>query len=296
MAVTGRESGYDLHTHTTASDGMLTPAESVALAAAQGLAGVAVTDHDTVAGAAEAAAAGRERGVDVVVGVEISAQGDGGDVHVLGLWVDPADAAFAARLASNRDVRRGRNEAMMEALRRHGFDVTLAEAEKLAASRRSSGDATVARPHIAELLVRKGYVADVKEAFDVWIGEGGKAYVTAERVAPETAAAWIRDAGGVVVLAHPGLYRDAEALIDRLVRIGALDGIEAAHADHDEAQENFFRGLARRYGLPCTGGSDFHGVRDGVPFHAMLGDRRTPKDVVERLQQIKEKRGNRNDS
>ncbi len=295
MAVTGR-GGYDLHTHTTASDGLLAPAESVALAARQGLAGLAVTDHDTTSGAAEAVAAGRKLGLDVVAGVEISARGAGGDVHVLGLWVDPTDQAFAARLASNRDVRRGRNEAMMEALRRHGIDATLAEAERIAAARRPDGDPTVSRPHIAELLVRKGVVPDVKAAFDEWIGEGGKAYVAVDRVSPETASSWIREAGGAVVLAHPGLYRDAEALIDRLAEAGALDGIEAAHADHAEAQEEHFRRLAEKYGLPATGGSDFHGVRDGVPFHAMLGERTTPIDVVDRLRQIKAERGNRNDT
>jgi len=296
MAVTAIVGGYDLHTHTTASDGLLSPAECVALARRQGLAGFAVTDHDTTAGVSEAARAGRELGVDVVPGVEISAQGDGHDVHVLGLWIDPDDAAFAARLASNRDVRRARNLAMFEALRRHGLDVTLEEAERIAASLRPDGDASVGRPHVAELLVRKGYAADIREAFDVWIGEGGKAYVTVERVPPETAAAWIREAGGVVVLAHPGLYRDAEGLIERLARSGALDAVEAAHADHDERQEAAFRALAARYGLPTTGGSDFHGVRGGVPFHAMLGGRRTPRDVVERLLEMKEKRGNRNDT
>jgi len=295
MAVT-RSGGYDLHTHTTASDGLLRPEACVELAARQGLAGLAVTDHDTLGGAAEAVAAGRRLGLDVVVGVEISARGEGGDVHVLGLWVDPSDETFAARLASNRDVRRARNEAMMERLRRHGVDATLAEAEEIAASRRSDGDASVGRPHIAELLVKKGVVADVREAFDVWIGESGKAYVDAQRATPETAAAWIREAGGVVVLAHPGLYADADALIDRLAKAGAIDGIEAAHADHDEAREEHFRKTALRYGLPATGGSDFHGVRDGEPFHAMLGDRMTPLDVVERLKDIKAKRGNRNDT
>ena len=295
MAVTG-SAGYDLHTHTTASDGLLRPAESVELAARLGLAGFAVTDHDTLGGAAEAIDAGRRLGVDVVVGVEISAQGESGDVHVLGLWVDPSDETFAARLASNRDVRRGRNEAIMERLRRHGIDVTLEEAERIAAARRSDGDAAVGRPHIAELLVRRGVAADVREAFDVWIGEGGKAYVAAERVAPETASAWIRDAGGVVVLAHPGLYQGADALIGRLAKAGAIDGIEAAHADHDEALEEHFRKTALRYGLPATGGSDFHGVRDGEPFHAMLGEKLTPLDVVERLKHIKARRGIRNDT
>jgi len=295
MVVKGKiGQGYDLHMHTTASDGLLVPRACVELASQRGLRGIAVTDHDTVAGVAEAVDAGGEHGVDVVPGVEISARGQAGDVHVLGLWVDPFDAAFAARLAANRDVRRGRNEAMLEALRRIGFDVRLEEAERIAAERRADGDVSVSRPHIAELLVRKGYVSTAREAFDSYLGEGASAYVAAERISPEEAIRWIREAGGVAVLAHPGLYRGADELIARLGPM--LDGIEAGHADHTDEQERSFRDTAARLGLAATAGSDFHGVRDGDPFHAMLGSRRTDEETVERLFHNKKKRGILHDS
>lgn len=276
--------GYDLHTHTTASDGLLSPAESVELAFRQGLDGMAVTDHDTAAGAGEAARAGKELGFEVIPGVEISTIGYGEDVHVLGLWIDPEDEQLMSRLSANRDLRRARNAAMMEKLREFGCDVHLEEAERIAAMRRGDGDASVSRPHIAELLVAKGYVSTVQEAFDVYLGSGGKAYVTVDRISPEEAIAWIREAGGVAVLAHPGLYTHDLELIDRLS--GLLDGVEAAHADHDEAMEKKYRELARRYGLVATAGSDFHGLRDGVPFHAMVGSRTAGKEVIEQLQHI----------
>lgn len=285
------EQGYDLHAHTTASDGLLLPGELVALARERWLRGVAVTDHDTVAGVEEAVRAGRELDVDVVPGVEISTRWDGEDVHVLGLWIDPRDETFVRRLASNRDVRRGRNEAIFDKLRELGFDVTLAEAERIAAERRANGDAAVSRPHIAELLVAKGYAASVKEAFDRYLGEGALAYAAVDRIAPEEAIRWIREAGGAAVLAHPGLYRNGAALIERLAPM--LHGVEAAHADHDEAQEREFRRLAERFGLAATAGSDFHGYRDGVPFHATLGGRETAAGVVAALQELREKRGKR---
>lgn len=299
MAVIGeRPHGYDLHMHTTASDGWLTPEDCMALAKRQGLRGAAVTDHDTTAGVEAAVRAGQKLGVEIVPGVEISAMHRGHDIHILGLWIDPGDPLLSERLAGNRDVRRLRNVTMLEALRRLGFDVTLEEAERIAASRREDGDRTVGRPHIAELLVAKGYVTDLKEAFDLYLAEGAKAYVASPRVSPEEAARWIREAGGVVVVAHPGLYRESEALetIERLHAAGMLDGIEAGHADHGETAERLWRRTAERLGVPATAGSDFHGIRGGEPFHAMLGSRRTEEETVERLLQIKKKRGNYYDS
>jgi predicted metal-dependent phosphoesterase TrpH len=273
---------FDLHTHTTASDGLLAPAEIVALAAERGLAGLAITDHDTVSGAEEAISAGRAIGVDVIPGVEISTSGNGEDIHVLGLWIDPKDERFRTRLATNRDVRRKRNTGMIEALRSHGFDVTLEEAEEIASRRRAGEDRSVSRPHIAELLVHKGYVESVAEAFGVWLGNGCKAFVAAQRITPQEAVQWIHEAGGVAVLAHPGLYREDAEWIEKLAGSG-LAGIEAAHADHGVRQERHYSAYAERLGLIATAGSDFHGIRDGVPFHAMLGSRTVGMDIVERL-------------
>jgi len=290
MAVTKRleRGGYDLHTHTTASDGLMAPRDSVALAASLGLAGLAITDHDTVAGVAEAVETGAALGVDVIPGVEISTKFEDEDVHMLGLWIDPADPTLIARLESNRDVRRGRNAKIVDKLCSFGFDVTLAEAEAIAAERRGGGDRSVSRPHLAELLVRKGYVSSVQEAFDVYLDANGKAYVSVDRIPPETAAAWIRDAGGVAVLAHPGLYRRDDAIVAALA--DAVDGIEAAHADHDERLERKYRALAERYGLAATAGSDFHGVRDGAAYHAMLGSRTVDRETIARLETIRRRK------
>lgn len=280
MVVSGR--AYDLHAHTTASDGRLTPKELVALAADAGLAGVAITDHDTVAGIGEAMRAGEARGIDVVPGVEIGASGDGADIHVLGLWIDWTDAGLLERLALHRDVRRARNVAMMAALRGFGFDVALEEAEAVALELRGGDDRTVGRPHIAELLVRKGYARSTQEAFERWIGNDGPAYAAVERIAPEEAIRWIHEAGGVAVLAHPGLYADGDRWIERLSRCG-LDGVEASHADHDERQACHYRELAARCGLIPTAGSDFHGFRGSLPFHAGLGSRFVGQAVVGEL-------------
>ncbi|MCI3921516.1 PHP domain-containing protein [Paenibacillus sp. TRM 82003] len=289
MAVTG-SARYDLHAHTTASDGQLTPAELVALARDAGLSGVAITDHDTVAGVEEALEAGAALGVDVIPGVEISATGQDEDIHVLGLWVDPSNPRFLERLERNRDVRKSRNVAMIEALRGLGFDVTLEEAEAIALERRGGDDRSVSRPHIAELLLRKGCVSSVADAFARLIGNDGPAYVSVERVHPDEAMKWIQEAGGVAVLAHPGLYRDAGYWIERM-SLSGLDGIEAAHADHDERLERRYRFAADLRGLVATAGSDFHGYRGKNPFHAGLGSKFVGKDVVVRLLARRTERG-----
>lgn len=277
--------GYDLHTHTTASDGLLSPEESVTLARKQGLAGLAITDHDTVSGVEEALRAGEALGIEVIPGVEISASRNGQDIHVLGLWIDIGDVIFAGRLSRNRDIRRTRNAAMIEALRGLGFQVTLEEAERLAAERRGDGDSAVSRPHLAELLVRKGYVSSMQEAFDIYLAEGGQAFVTVDRIDPSEAIDWIHDAGGKAILAHPGLYVNSGPLIEELSV--PLDGLEVAHADHDREQERSYLAMAERLGLIATAGSDFHGLRAGVPFHAMLGSRTVHRETLERLKAIK---------
>jgi 3',5'-nucleoside bisphosphate phosphatase len=275
---------YDLHTHTTASDGRLTPQESVRLALSAGLAGLAITDHDTIAGVAEAVEAGKQSGIEVIPGVEISTSDAGGEVHVLGLWVDPSDETFVRRLKAQYEARYKRNELIIHKLQELGFQVTLSEAEAIAAERRSGKDRAVGRPHMAELLLRKGYVATIGEAFDRLLGEDGAAYIGVQRVSPETAVRWIHEAGGAAVLAHPGLYKAGDELARRLAGAG-LDALEAAHADHDEALEARYKELAAALGLIATAGSDFHGFRDGAAFHAPMGSRTVAEETVRQLYQ-----------
>ncbi|MDF2924524.1 MAG: metal-dependent phosphoesterase [Paenibacillaceae bacterium] len=269
----------DLHTHTIVSDGTGTPADNVRLAREAGLYAVAITDHDTIAGLKEAEAAGQRLGVVVVPGVELSTVAEGKDIHVLGYYMDTGDDLFLSRLEELRSVRDIRNEMMVSRLRELGMAVTMEELQ----SRRGSGGAavTVGRPHIAGLLVEKGYAVSLRDAFDRYLGEGAAAYVNPPRIRPETAVEWIHEAGGAAVLAHPGLY-GKDALVEKLAA-GGLDGIEAYHSDHCEDDVERYLGVAKRHGLLVTAGSDYHGERNGAVFHGALGSRRISTGVLEEL-------------
>ncbi|MGP0585863.1 PHP domain-containing protein [Paenibacillus timonensis] len=277
------EERYDLHTHTQASDGMNQPAENVRLAKEKGLTGLAITDHDTVAGIAEALLAGKELGLDVVPGIEISTRVGEKDIHVLGYYVDPEDKRFKERLARLRSVREERNGLIIAKLQQLGLSITLEEV-KAGLSRPLRPDESLGRPHIADTLVRKGYVSDMRDAFDRYLAEGKPGYASLPRIAPEEAIAWIREAGGAPVLAHPGLYGDDD-LVRSILERGEPAGIEVYHSDHGPEEELRYAAMAEQYGLIVTGGSDYHGVRQGVVFHGDLGGRTAPPGTVERLKQ-----------
>lgn len=272
----------DLHVHTSVSDGDFPPEEVVRLAAEAGLQAIAVTDHDTLDGFAEAAEAGRRWGIEVVPGVEISASSEGKDIHVLGYFVDVSDVRFRERLAFQRDARRRRNERMAERLRELGVPVALEEIEE-EARRSGKPNRHIGRAHIADWLVRNGYAESRADAFRRWLGREGAAYVALSRIAPEEAIRWIHEAGGAAVLAHPGLYGD-RGLVGRLADFG-LDGVEAYHSDHDAEQEAFYAATAQQFGLVATAGSDFHGRRGGDFFHGPVGNRRISCDVLEHLKE-----------
>lgn len=275
----------DLHSHTTASDGTQSPRANVQMAWDAGLGAIAITDHDTVSGVAEALAAGSEIGIVVVPGVEISTVAGGQDIHILGYYVDVQDELFLSRLASLRETRDVRNEMIITRLQELGLDITMEEVLKEVANIKRKGD-TVGRPHIAAVLLNKGYVSTIKEAFDRYLATGAAAYANPPRIEPATAIAWIHDAGGAAVLAHPGIYHD-DALVESITTQG-LDGIEVFHADHSSEDEAKYLLLAERTGLLMTAGSDFHGERGGVAFHAAIGSKRIGIDVLTRLQTLKE--------
>lgn len=277
----------DLHTHTTASDGTERPAANVQMAFDAGLGAIAITDHDTVSGVAEALLAGRELGIEVVPGVEISTVANGQDIHVLGYYIDINNEQFLQRLASLRDTRDTRNNMIIERLQQLGLDITMAEVLREVENIKSKGD-TVGRPHIAAVLLNKGYVSSISEAFDRYLGTGAAAYANPPRIEPATAIGWIQEAGGKAVLAHPGIYHD-DALVEAIVHQG-LDGIEVYHSDHTPEDEAKYLSLAQRSGLLITAGSDFHGERGGVVFHAPIGSRRIGVDVLQRLKPEKEQR------
>ncbi|MBP1996466.1 PHP domain-containing protein [Paenibacillus eucommiae] len=270
----------DLHTHTLASDGTQSAAANVAMAKQAGLSALAITDHDTVSGVAEAIAEGKRLDVEIVPGVEISTIAGEQDIHVLGYFIDYTDAQFLERLENLREVRNTRNELMLERLRQLGMNITIADVHQEVEATKSEGD-TVGRPHIAAVLLKKGYVTSIREAFDRYLGRDGAAYVNPPRIDPATAIKWIHEAGGSAVLAHPGIYGD-DALVEHIIR-GGIDGIEVYHSDHTPEDEARYLQLANRYELLITAGSDFHGERGGEIFHAPIGSRRVSTDVLKQL-------------
>lgn len=247
----------DLHTHSTASDGTDSPTTLVTAAKAAGLAAIALTDHDTVAGLEEAQAAGRKLGMDVVRGCEISCSTEHGHLHILGLWL-PVDAKpLEERLSWLRQQRDARNVNILRKLQELGLSVSMDEV--LAEAKGES----VGRPHIATVLLRKGYVGDKKEAFRKYLGNEGKAYVPRTVLTPEESVRLLSSLGATVSLAHPLLRKLPwdwlEAMVAHLKDCG-LDAIEAYHSEHSEAQTRACLELARRHGLAVSGGSDYHGA------------------------------------
>lgn len=267
----------DLHSHTTASDGTYTPTESLIRAKEKGLRALAITDHDTVAGVKEALQAGDQWGVEIVPGIEVSTVDQGEDIHVLGYYIDTEDEIFLARLESLRNTRNRRNEMIIHNLNQLGIHITLDEVSQ----KRKMDEGNIGRPHIAEVLIGKGIVSSMEEAFRDYLGKTGKAFANPPRISPEEAIRYIKQAGGVPVLAHPGLYHN-DQLAARLVDSG-LVGIEVYHTDHTPEQEKYFHDLADQFGLIKTAGSDFHGERNGVIFHGDLGTRTTTYDTVMQL-------------
>lgn len=282
------EQACDLHTHTLASDGMNEPAENVRLASEKGLAALAITDHDTVAGVKEALEAGARLGVTVVPGVEISTMAGGKDIHVLGYYVNPEDEAFLQRLASLRRTRDERNLKIIANLHRLGMPVTMEEVIS-GIGRELKPDETVGRPHIADALVRRGYAENMRDAFDRYLAQGKPAYASQERITPAEACAWIREAGGTPVLAHPGLYGD-DQLVRTILQEARPAGIEVYHSDHGPEDERRYGEIAREFGLIVTAGSDYHGERQGIVFHGDIGGRRVSIEVLEELKAARERR------
>jgi predicted metal-dependent phosphoesterase TrpH len=264
----------DLHAHTTASDGTFTPRELVELAKKNGLRAVAVTDHDTTDGLFEAIAAGEELGVEVVPGIELSTTYEGKEVHVLGYFYDPNHEELLSLTRRMREDRLNRLDKMIANLQGAGLEITKDEVLQEA-------QGAVGRPHIGRVLMRKGYVKDIPEAFDKYLGAGKVGYVPRLKVSPEEAVRLIVRAGGSPVVAHPGLV-DKDYLFDALVPLG-LVGLEAYHPDHPEEKRRHYEKLAEHHGLLATGGSDFHG--GGAEHRGELGSVHVPYEVVQALKQ-----------
>jgi predicted metal-dependent phosphoesterase TrpH len=240
-------------------------------AASRGVRVLALTDHDTVAGIAEARAAGDRLGVEIIPGLELSASSSGGEIHLLGYFVDIDDGTLLETLAGYARSRQERMERMIERLLRLGAPVAPERVQAIA------GQGTVGRPHLGRALVEAGYATDVSDAFDRFIGGGRPAFVPRPRVDPRETIALIRAAGGVPVLAHPFTTGGVESVLDRLVPAG-LAGIEVDYGEYSSPERDMLRWIAARRGLIATGGSDYHGpdLRHGrelggvlVPFDAV---------------------------
>ena len=250
----------DLHSHSTASDGTDPPAEVMRRARAAGLDVIALTDHDTLAGHDEARRA-LPPGLALVPGIELSCRLDGHSVHLLAYHVDPAHAGLAERLHAITTDRLRRARDMVGKLRELGVDITWEQVAAIA------GDGVVARPHIARAMVAAGAIARPDQAFTPeWIGPGGRAYVSRYALDPEDAVRLVSSAGGVSVLAHPGVpqggWKIGDEAIARLAAAG-LAGLEVAHPDHDDAERIRLAALAATLGLVSSGGSDDHGSLTG---------------------------------
>ncbi len=269
--------GFDLHTHTILSDGTTTPEDNVRMALELGLAGLGVTDHDTTAPFERAFAAAADTGLEIVPGIEFSAELDESSVHVLGYWVDPDDEPLQTEMDRLRNERSRRAEQIVARFNDLGIPITFARVVEIA------GAAPIGRPHIARAVIETGAAEEPREVFDRWLRDGGPANVPKYAVSPVRAVELIVAAGGVAVVAHPGLYgREGVGLTDATIEamVGAgMAGIEADHPDHDDATRTRYRDLARAHGLVVTAGSDFHGERKAL----QLGEATTDRERVEEL-------------
>jgi len=285
----------DLHVHSNFSDGSESTEKLIELATAANLAAFALTDHDTTNGykslyeASSKHNAGlpKEEQLEVLPGVEISAAYKNGDIHILGLLVDPNDSEFNALLKSAEKERIARNIKMVDNLKNAGLDISY---EEIVAS---APDSIITRAHFGKYLVEKGIVSDYPSAFEKYLGDNTPYYVARKFTSPKDAIEGIIKSGGVPVLAHPIIYRlpikELEALVDTLISYG-LRGIETLYSSHSKQDENYLRGLAKRKGLIITGGSDFHGKpKPAINMGIGRGNLRIPYSILESLREEQKK-------
>jgi predicted metal-dependent phosphoesterase TrpH len=265
----------DLHVHTTFSDGDMTPEEMVAEAARMGLAGIGIADHDEIEGAAVALEAA-PAGFEVVPAVELSTSDGKTDVHVLGYMIDLKNQNMLDYLKVFRDARRKRGLEMVERLRGMGVNVDPDLVLQIA------NGGSVGRPHVAEALLRGGFVETYEQAFRKYIGFDSPAYVAKYALKPELAFQLIAEAGGVGAIAHPGTLRRDDLVTDFMAC--GMKAIEVYHPKHGEKHVNHYRQLAEKMGLVATGGSDTHGRRDG---NLLLGTCTVPRSTMDRLKKAR---------
>jgi 3',5'-nucleoside bisphosphate phosphatase len=272
----------DLHTHSTASDGVYAPAELLQHAKDVGLRVLALTDHDNTSGLQEAAQAAAKLDIDFIPGIEINTDVVGGEVHVLGYFPEYERPAFQAVLKVLRDARERRGQRMVELLNEQGISISWERVREIA-------QGSVGRPHVAEALLEAGYVQSIGQAFDTYIGRGCYAYVPRYKLAPEDAVRLIASANGLPVIAHPLALPGLDELRNRLPGLckAGMVGLETYYGPYNSEEEQVLRALADEYHLIPTGGSDFHGP--GI-HPTPLGGRPVPYETVERLKAAAQQR------
>jgi len=279
--------GYvDLHIHTTASDGIMSPSEVVRYAKSKGLQAIAITDHDTIDGVSEGLKEGEKIGLEVIPAIEISVQYDHGSMHLLGYFIDIHHPLLNEKLKELQKARAERNPKMIEKLNQLGIPITYEEVL------RASGSGQVGRPHFAQVLVEKRYVGSFQEAFERYLKKGAPAYVDKFRFTSQEAIKFITEANGVTVLGHPNTLGlngpiELEQLIMNLIREG-LKGIEVYYPEHSPSETVQYKSIAERYGLVITGGTDYHGIeKNGIDLGIGRGDMRLSYSMVESLKKAR---------
>lgn len=271
----------DLHTHTTCSDGTLTPTELVNYAKEKNLSAVAITDHDNFDGVAEAIKAGETNDIEVISGIEMSTDYEDKEIHIVGLFVDTNNKKFNSELISLKEKRKKRNLLAVEKLNNLGIDITYEELESI------SKNKIITRAHFAKLLIQKGYISSVKECFDKYMGEGMPAYVKREVIPPKETISLINNSGGIAILAHPLLYKLSELklneMLDYLKSCG-LKGMECIYSTHTDEETEFLTSIAKKHNLKISGGSDFHGEnKPNLDLGTGYGKLFVPYSVLENL-------------
>lgn len=279
----------DLHVHSNASDGTFTPSEVVALAVEKGLAAIALTDHDTIDGLSEAQAAASGLPIEIIPGIELSCVYQGEEIHILGIYVDPADREFISETDALKEIRKKRNEEMIRRFQNAGISITLDEVMA------GNPDTVITRAHFARVLLEKGYVKNMDQAFKKYLDYSGPYCPRKDKITPEHAMKILTDCKASPVLAHPYQYhlgdKKTEELVCYLKDLG-LQGLEVYHSSNNQYESGKLRKLARKYDLFPTGGSDFHGSnKPDISLGAGRGGLRVTALLLEDIKRIRREKG-----